>query len=58
MSDVPIAAQLLSDAFRGNFDTAVVMSGDADIAPPIRVASAQRMDLNREIETPPEHPSA
>ncbi len=58
MSDELSATLLLSDAFRGNFDTAMVMSGDADVVPPIRVASAQRMDVNREIETLTAHPSA
>ncbi len=36
-SDVHIATQLLSDAFRGNFDIAMIMSGDADVVPAIRV---------------------
>lgn len=36
-SDVHLATQLLSDAFRGEFDTAMIMSGDADVAPAIRV---------------------
>lgn len=36
-SDVHIATQLLCDAFRGKFDTAMIISGDADVAPAIRV---------------------
>ena len=36
-SDVHIATQLLCDAFRGKFDTAMITSGDADVVPAIRV---------------------
>ncbi|HND88959.1 MAG TPA: NYN domain-containing protein [Saprospiraceae bacterium] len=35
MTDVNIATQILVDAFNDNFDTALVISGDADLLPPI-----------------------
>ena len=34
-TDVNIATQLLCDAFHDCFDTALIMSGDADLVPPI-----------------------
>ena len=36
MTDVNIAVQILSDAFRNQFDTALILSGDSDLVPPIR----------------------
>ena len=36
MTDVNIAVELLCDAFRDDFDVAVVVSGDADLVPAIR----------------------
>lgn len=36
-SDVHLATQLLCDAFRGEFDIAMIVSGDADVTPAIRV---------------------
>ena len=35
MTDVNIAVQLLQDAFQDNFDTAVLVSGDSDLIPPV-----------------------
>lgn len=37
MTDVNIAAQLLSDAYEDRFDTALVISGDSDLTTPIRM---------------------
>jgi uncharacterized LabA/DUF88 family protein len=34
-TDVNIATQLLCDAFNDHFDTALVISGDADLVPPV-----------------------
>lgn len=36
MTDVNIATELLMDAFRDNFDTAIIISADSDLVPPIR----------------------
>jgi uncharacterized LabA/DUF88 family protein len=35
MTDVNIATQLLCDAYANSFDTALVISGDSDLAPPM-----------------------
>lgn len=40
MTDVNIATALLTDAFQDRFDTAVVVSGDSDLVPPIRAIQA------------------
>jgi uncharacterized LabA/DUF88 family protein len=36
MTDVQIATQMLADAFEDRFDTALLVSGDSDLVPPIR----------------------
>lgn len=36
-SDVNLAAHLLLDGFRGNYDCAIVVSGDSDLVTPIRM---------------------
>mgnify|MGYP001577916818 CR=1 FL=1 len=37
MTDVNIAAELLADAFQGRFDTALLISADADLVPPLNM---------------------
>ncbi|MFT5419590.1 MAG: uncharacterized LabA/DUF88 family protein [Candidatus Endobugula sp.] len=37
MTDVNIAAQLLTDAYENRFDTALVISGDSDLTTPIKM---------------------
>lgn len=36
MTDVNIAVELLADAFQDRFDTALLISADADLVPPVR----------------------
>ena len=36
MTDVNISVQLMGDAFNNSFDTAMVLSADSDLSPPIR----------------------
>ena len=36
MTDVQIATEMLDDAFDDRFDTALVLSADSDLVPPIR----------------------
>jgi uncharacterized LabA/DUF88 family protein len=36
MTDVNVATEMLTDAFQGRFDTALLVSGDSDLVPPIR----------------------
>lgn len=42
-SDVNIAAHLLADGFRGDYEQAVVISNDSDLVEPIRIV---RSELN------------
>jgi uncharacterized LabA/DUF88 family protein len=37
MTDVNIACHLLTDAMDGRFDVALLMSGDSDLVPPVRI---------------------
>ena len=57
-TDVNIATQLLSDAFRDRFDTAFVISGDSDIAPPIELIRADMPNKNVIVAFPPNRFSA
>ena len=41
-SDVNLASYLLDDAWRGRFETAVVISNDTDLVTPIRMVTAER----------------
>ena len=41
-SDVNLAAHLLNDAWKGVFDTAVVISNDTDLVTPIRMVTLER----------------
>ena len=36
MTDVNIATQMIIDAYADNYDTAILISGDSDLVPPIR----------------------
>jgi uncharacterized LabA/DUF88 family protein len=36
MTDVNIAMEILTDAFEDKFDTAILISADSDLVPPIR----------------------
>lgn len=40
-SDVNLASHLLFDAFKGNFDVAVVLSNDSDLVEPIRLVTKE-----------------
>ncbi|MFA6132932.1 MAG: NYN domain-containing protein [Phycisphaerae bacterium] len=35
MTDVNIATEILTDAFNDHFDTAILISGDSDLVPPV-----------------------
>jgi hypothetical protein len=36
MTDVNIATQIIIDAYQDKYDTAILISGDSDLVPPIR----------------------
>lgn len=40
-SDVALGSQLVADAYEGRFDTALVVSNDTDLCPPIRLVQAK-----------------
>ena len=42
MTDVKIAVEMLADAYTDQFDTALLISGDTDIVPPITRADASK----------------
>jgi hypothetical protein len=39
MTDVNIATELLTDAFRDRYDTALIISADSDLVPPVRAVN-------------------
>jgi len=47
MTDVQIATELLVDAYDDSFDTALVISADSDLVPPIR--ATRRLFRNKRI---------
>jgi uncharacterized LabA/DUF88 family protein len=53
MTDVKIATELLVDAFDGAFDTAIVLSGDSDLAPPIEAIRGRWPDKRIIVAFPP-----
>lgn len=54
MTDVNIATEILSDAFDDHFDTAILISGDSDLVPPIQ-SLRQRYPLKRVVVAFPPH---
>ena len=40
-SDVNLASHLLFDAFKGNFDSAVIVSNDSDLITPVRMVKQE-----------------
>jgi uncharacterized LabA/DUF88 family protein len=53
MTDVNIAVKMLTDAFLDKFDTAVLISGDSDLVPPIREIHKHFSDKKVVIAFPP-----
>lgn len=58
MSDVNIAVALLNDAFDGRFDTAVIVSGDSDLAGPISAVKRRYQNKRLIVAFPPGRSSA
>jgi uncharacterized LabA/DUF88 family protein len=58
MTDVNIAAQLLSDAFDDKFDTAIIVSGDSDLTTPIQRVRQRFADKRIVVAFPPNRHSA
>ncbi len=53
MSDVNIASELLRDAFQNKFDTAILISGDGDLQPPIDIIKEEFPEKRVVIAFPP-----
>lgn len=58
MTDVNIAAQLLSDAFDDHFDTAIIVSGDSDLTTPIQRVRERFPEKRIIVAFPPNRHSA
>ena len=58
MTDVYIATELMADAFLGNFDMALVVSGDSDLVPPIKAIRSHFKEKRIIIAFPPNRQSA
>ncbi len=58
MTDVNIATHLLLDAFDDRFDTAIVISGDSDLSPPIRAVLSRFPAKRVVVAFPPKRHSA
>jgi hypothetical protein len=54
MTDVNIATHLLLDAFNDRFDTAILISGDSDLVPPIKAIHNQFNKKAVSVFFPPE----
>lgn len=53
MTDVNIAVQMMTDAFNDDFDTALVISADSDLVPPIEAIKNLRQDKRIVVAFPP-----
>ena len=53
MTDVNIAVKMLIDAFKNKFDTAILISGDSDLVPPIREIKKYFKDKKVIVAFPP-----
>jgi len=58
MTDVNIATQMLIDAYEDRFDTAIIVSGDSDLATPVTRIRNRFHDKRLIVAFPPERRSA
>ena len=54
MTDVNIATHLLLDAFNDKYDTAILISGDSDLVPPVKAVHGQFNKKAVSVFFPPE----
>jgi hypothetical protein len=54
-SDVSLATYLVADAFRDNFDVAIVISNDSDLYEPLRIVADEK-ELNKPVLLVNPHP--
>lgn len=57
MTDVRLSTELLRDAFNDRFDTAILMTADADIVPPIEVIKSEFPQKKIVLAFPPKRDS-
>jgi uncharacterized LabA/DUF88 family protein len=57
MTDVNIATELLTDAFTNSFDTALLISADSDLVPPIRAVRRHFPKMRIVVAFPPNRAS-
>lgn len=57
MSDVRIASEILRDGFLNKFDTAIIVSADEDIKPPVEIIKQEFPKKKIVIALPPERTS-
>jgi uncharacterized LabA/DUF88 family protein len=53
MTDVRIATELITDAFLGRLDAAIIVSGDSDLVPPIEAIKIHHPHINVTVVFPP-----
>ena len=53
MTDVKIAVELMTDAFTDAFDTAILVSGDSDLVPPVQAVIALFPEKHVVLASPP-----
>jgi len=53
MTDVGIATHIIKDAFQDKFDMAMLISGDTDLIPPIRIVNEEIKDKRVFVAFPP-----
>jgi uncharacterized LabA/DUF88 family protein len=58
MTDVNIAVEMMRDAFQNKFDTALLLSADADLCPPVRAIRGLYPEKRVVVGFPPERRSA
>lgn len=58
MTDVNLATEMMTDAFDGKFDIALLISGDSDLVPPVRRIRSRFPDKQVIVAFPPRRKSA
>jgi len=53
MTDVQLASQVLADGFQHRIDHAIIVSGDSDLVPPVRVIKKEQLPVHVTVAFPP-----
>lgn len=56
-TDVNIAVNVITDAYKNDYDVAIIVSGDSDLVPPVRAVRELFQDKEVRIVFPPTHES-